>query len=111
MHAPDKLPALPGFVTVQSDGVTLAIKLTPRAARNEIIPFATSDIELRIKVTAPPVDAAANQALIELLAETLNCSRGSVQIVRGKTSRHKVIRIAGLSVADMSAALNHATQD
>ena len=45
--------------------------------------------ELKIKVTAPPVDAAANQALIELLAEKLDCPRGRVELIRGQTSRHK----------------------
>ena len=49
---------LPGFLTVQTDGVSLAIKLQPRASANEIgEPLGN---ELRIKVTAPPVDAAAN---------------------------------------------------
>ena len=72
------------------------MKLQPRASKNEI-GEALGD-ELRIKVTAPPVDAAANQALIELLAETLDCSRGQVQLLRGQTSRHKVIKIHGLAV-------------
>jgi uncharacterized protein (TIGR00251 family) len=53
--------------------------------------------ELKIKVTAPPVDAAANQALIELLAETLGCPRGRVELVRGQTSRHKTIKLHGLA--------------
>ena len=53
---------LPGFISVQPDGVSLAIKLQPRASANEIgEPLGN---ELRIKVTAPPVDAAANKALI-----------------------------------------------
>jgi len=47
-------------------------------------------IELRIKVTAPPVDAAANEALIKLLAEKLDCARGLVELVRGHKSRHKI---------------------
>ena len=50
--------------------------------------------ELRIKVTAPPVDAAANEALLRLLAQTVGCPRGAVQLVRGHTSRHKVVLIA-----------------
>ena len=54
-----------------SGGTLLSVKLQPRASRNEIgEPLGD---ELKIKVTAPPVDSAANQALIEFLAETLKC--------------------------------------
>jgi len=71
------------------------VKLQPRASKNEI--DGVLGDELKIKVTAPPVDAAANQALIELLAEKLDCSRGAITIVRGQTSRHKTVRIAGMN--------------
>ncbi len=88
---------------MQADGVLLTVKLQPRASKNEI--GAALGDELRIKVTAPPVDAAANQALIELLADTLNCSRGQVKLVRGQTSRHKTIRLHGLSIEAVVKAL------
>lgn len=52
---------------------------------------------LRVKVTAPPVDSAANEALIRLLAEKLDCTRSCVELVRGKTSRHKLVRVRGLT--------------
>jgi uncharacterized protein (TIGR00251 family) len=79
----------------------LAVKLQPRASGNEIgEPLGN---ELRIKVTAPPVDAAANEALLRLLAETLDCHRGRVELVRGHTSRHKVVRLQGFSVETASA--------
>jgi uncharacterized protein (TIGR00251 family) len=85
---------LPSFVHEQSDGVVLSIKLQPRAATNEIIGVAGS--ELRVKVTAPPVDAAANEALVRLLADKLDCHRNQVALVRGHTSRHKVVKILGM---------------
>src|SRR5260370_597801 len=86
---------LPSFVSAQKDGVLLSVKLQPRASLNEIgEPLGN---ELRVKVTAPPVDAAANKALVRLLAETLDCPRGQVELVRGHTSRHKVIKLHGLS--------------
>ena len=94
---------LPRYITVQPDGVSLAVKLQPRASASEIGEVLGS--ELRIKVTAPPVDAAANEALIRLLAETLDCPRGSVQLVRGHTSRHKVVKLCGLSVKDVAQKL------
>jgi len=88
---------LPSFLTSQSDGVLLAIKLQPRASMDEI--GEPLGAELRIRVTAPPVDAAANEALIRLLAATLDCPRGKVELVRGHTSRHKVVKVYGVTVA------------
>ena len=73
----------------------LAVKLQPRASKNEI--GSPLGDELKIKVTAPPVDAAANQALIELLAEQLDCSRGRVELTRGQTSRHKTGKLHGFT--------------
>ncbi|MCU0783111.1 MAG: DUF167 domain-containing protein [Verrucomicrobia bacterium] len=94
-------PNLPGFLTVQPDGVSLAIKLQPRASANEIgKPLGN---ELRIKVTAPPVDAAANEALLRLLAETLDCPRGAAVLLRGQTSRHKIVKLHGISAAHVLA--------
>jgi len=94
---------MPGFLAAQSDGVSLAIKLQPRASANEIgEPLGN---ELRIKVTAPPVDAAANEALVRLLAERLDCPRGAVQLLRGHTSRHKVVKLHGVSVKQVREKL------
>lgn len=90
-------PGYPSYLRVQSDGVYLAIKLQPRASRNEI--EGPLGDELRVRVTAPPVDAAANEALLRLLAETLGCPRGGVQLVRGQTSRHKTVCLRGISAA------------
>ncbi len=86
---------VPSYIQVQPDGVLLSIKLQPRASKNEI-GGALGD-ELRVKVTAPPVDAAANEALVRFLAEVLNCPRNRVALVRGHTSRHKSIKLYGLS--------------
>ena len=94
---------LPGFLRVQSDGVLLSVKLQPRASTNEI-----GDVlgnELRIKVTAPPVDAAANEALVKLLAQQLDCPRNRVELVRGHTSRHKIVKLYGLSPDDVARRL------
>ena len=98
--------ANPNFLRVQPDGVLLAIKLQPRASGNEVgEPLGD---ELRIKVTAPPVDAAANEALVRLLAKRLDCPRNRVELVRGHTSRHKTVKIYGLSADDVVAKLSRA---
>ena len=87
------------FLRETSGGTLLSVKLQPRASKNEI--GEALGEELKIKVTAPPVDAAANQALIELLADTLDCSRGKVELIRGQTSRHKTIMLHGLKPAEV----------
>src|SRR5882672_3666439 len=78
-------PAIPPFLRAAADGLLLSVKLQPRASANEII--GPMGAELRIKVTAPPVDAAANEALLRLLAEILACHRSQLKLVRGHTSR------------------------
>jgi uncharacterized protein (TIGR00251 family) len=95
--------SLPPFLRIQSDGVLLSVKLQPRASSNEIGEALGN--ELRIKVTAPPVDAAANEALVRLLAETLDCPRNRVELVRGHTSRHKTVKLYGYSADDLVAKL------
>ena len=99
-------PAFPACLRVQPDGLWLAVKVQPRASVNEIgEPLAN---ELRVKVTAPPVDSAANEAVLRLLAERLDCARNQVELVRGHTSRHKVIKVHGLSAASVIARLRPA---
>ncbi len=93
----------PTFIRTHANGVYLAVKLQPRASTNEI--GAPLGDELKIKVTAPPVDAAANQALVDLLADKLDCSRGKIQIVRGQTSRHKTVWIEGKTVEEVLTCL------
>ena len=79
----------------------LAVKVQPRSSRNEIGEVVGN--ELKIKVTAPPVDSAANEAVVKLLAETLGRPKGEVRIVRGATSRHKIIAIRA-NTSDSSVA-------
>jgi uncharacterized protein len=97
---------MPGFIRAQPDGVLLSVKLQPRASANEIGEALGN--ELRIKVTAPPVDAAANEALVRLLAQQLHCPRNRVDLVHGHTSRHKTVKLYGLSPEEVVAKLGQA---
>ena len=91
--------SLPDYLQKQPDGVLLSIKLQPRASANEIVgPLGN---ELRIKVTAPPVDSAANEALVDFLAGLLNCGRTRVELVRGRTTRHKLIKLHRFTPAEV----------
>jgi len=93
----------PTFLRDTSDGTLLAVKLQPRASKNEI--GAPLGHELKIKVTAPPVDSAANEALLKFLADKLECPRGRVNLLRGHTSRHKTILLRGLKPGEVLCKL------
>jgi uncharacterized protein (TIGR00251 family) len=81
----------------------LSVKIQPRASANEIgQPMGN---ELRIKVTAPPVDSAANEALVRLVAEHFGCPRNRVELLRGQTSRHKLLKLHGMSLETVLAKL------
>ena len=85
------------FLKAHPEGTLLFVKAQPRASKNEI--GQAIGAELKIKVTAPPVDSAANQAIVEFLAEKLNCGKSSVSLIRGETSRHKTILLRGINTA------------
>lgn len=72
----------------------VAIRVMPRAGRTEIAGL--RDGALLIRLAAAPVDGAANDALIRLLATTLGVARRDVQIVSGERSRTKRVRVAGM---------------
>lgn len=84
-------------------GATFQIKVQPRARKNAI----TGEIgdALKIALTAPPVEGRANEACITFFAELLNVARSSVTIAAGESSRNKLIRISGLSAAQVEAKL------
>jgi len=62
---------------------------------------------LKISLTSPPIEGRANEACIEFLAEFLKVPRSSVTIATGKTSRNKVIRIAGISADEVRRRITH----
>ena len=95
--------ALPTYVHTQPDGVLLSLKVQPRGSSNGVV--GPTGNELKVKVTAPPVDAAANEALVRFLAERLGCPRNRVELVRGQISRHKVVKIYGIPVEGIVARL------
>jgi hypothetical protein len=81
-------------------GAALAIRVTPRASRNEIVEI-LSDGTIRIRLTAPPVEGKANHALVEFLAEILDIAPGRIEIVAGATGRDKLISILDMEADDV----------
>ena len=76
-------------------GAALAIRVTTRATENKII-GALSDGTVKIRLTAPPVEGKANQALIEFLADVLEVPRARIEIVAGATGKDKLVSILDL---------------
>lgn len=91
------------MITATATGVRLRIRVQPRASRNEIA-GAHGD-ELRLRLTAPPVEGAANEAVVRFLAEALGVARGSVTIVAGLSSRSKVVEVGALEVEQAARRL------
>jgi uncharacterized protein (TIGR00251 family) len=89
-------------------GVTFAVKVHPRA-KNNAITGAVGDT-LKLALTAPPVDGKANEACIEFFARLLKVPRSSVTIAAGRTSRNKVIHVAGLTVQQVRGRLGSQRQ-
>lgn len=83
---------------------TLSVRIQPRASKNGV--SRGEDGALKIKLTAPPVDGAANEALVKSLSDTLSISKSQVEIVSGHTGRQKIIRISGMSEDDVIRLLN-----
>ncbi len=75
-------------------GIQFAAAIQPRASRNQILGIHNQC--LKIKLTSPPVDGAANQACIKFLAKAFGISPSRVSIVKGETSRNKTIQFEGM---------------
>jgi uncharacterized protein (TIGR00251 family) len=81
-------------------GSALAVKVIPRCSRNEITEV-MEDGTIKIRLTAPPVEGKANEALIEFLAGFLKVAPSTVEIVGGKTSRDKLVTVMNQDAVDI----------
>ena len=87
-------------VTTAGGRVRFSVRVQPRASSNEVV-GAHGDA-LRIRLTAPPVDGAANAAVVAALAAAFAVRARDVEIVRGQTGRRKTVRIAGATAARLA---------
>lgn len=76
--------------------------MQPRASRTEVTGLQGS--EIRIRLAAPPVDDAANDALVRFVAERLGVARTRVAIIAGRAARSKVVSVSGVTATDAAAA-------
>ena len=82
---------------MSSAPVRIGVRLTPRAGANRVDGVAAG--VLRVRVSAPPADGVANEALLRLLADELGIARGQVWLVHGATGRDKVVEVKGPDTA------------
>ena len=102
----------PGALSLTERGgatpsVRFAVRVQPRSSREGV--DGVHGDALRVRVNAPPVEGAANEAVIEVLANALGVAKRAVTIVGGAASRNKVVEVAGLSAADVRARLGSLT--
>jgi hypothetical protein len=85
----------------------ISIYVQPRANKTSIAGM--HDGCVKVRLAAPPVDGAANAALIEFVAERLRIARSRVRIVTGQTSRRKVVEVDGVTPEQLANALNESS--
>jgi uncharacterized protein len=91
-------------------GAAISVKVIPRAKKTALAGV-MDDGTIKIKVAAPPVDGAANKALIEFLAEALAIPKAQVDIVAGESSERKLISLVGISPDKVDTILRGLVED
>jgi len=86
-------------VQAVSGGVRLSVRLQPRASSSGVVGVVGE--ALKIRVTAPPVDGAANEMLVRVLSDTFGIPASRIAIVAGMTSRSKVVELSGVTESDV----------
>jgi uncharacterized protein (TIGR00251 family) len=86
-----------------SPSVRVEVYIQPRASKTE--PAGMHDGVIKIRIAAPPVENAANRALIDFVAERLGIPKRSVRVVSGSASRRKVLEVDGVTAESVAAAL------
>jgi uncharacterized protein len=92
MHPPDLLP-----------NAVISIWISPGASRNEVIGLIGN--VWKVRITAPPVEGRANDMLLEFLSDKLGIKRNRLDLLKGFTSRHKIVSVVGLNAAEISKRL------
>jgi uncharacterized protein (TIGR00251 family) len=87
------------FCQDHPDGVVIKIKVQPRASKSRIAGVLGD--ALKVTLTAPPVDGAANAACIEFLAKSLDIPKNRIEIISGQTGRTKLLKIFGVKSEDL----------
>lgn len=84
-------------------GVRLHLFIQPKSSKNEVV--GPHNGEIKVKLTAPPVDGRANECLIEFMSDLFGIPKRDVHLIRGDTGRHKVVELTGLKEAQVRETL------
>lgn len=90
-------------VTETKEGVIFTVHVQPRASRNELCGVQGDGIKVRL--TSPPVEGAANSLCVEFLAGLLGVAKSRVTIMAGERSRHKTVRVEGITKEELLTLL------
>lgn len=90
-------------IQATADGAAFGVKVAPRASREEVRSVEAG--ALKVMLTAPPVEGAANKALVKLLAKQLGVAKGRVKVIAGEKSRAKRVLVQGLAPGQVLARL------
>jgi len=93
----------PPFIQESTEGIILQVRVQPNASRDEVA--GVFDGRLRIRLTSPPVEGAANKACIRFLSKRLGIAKTRITILRGERTRNKVIGIGGMKAEGASKKL------
>ncbi|HSO31245.1 MAG TPA: DUF167 domain-containing protein [Labilithrix sp.] len=93
-------------LVVKDGAVRFEVHAKPRARRSQVL--GEHGEAVAIALAAPPVDGAANDELVRLVAKVLGLPRRDVELVRGDSSREKLVSVTGLSAAEVEARLRAA---
>ncbi len=94
------------MLTVTPTAVRIAVRVQPRSARNRVV--GRYGDRLKLQVSAPPVEGAANDAIVELMAEWLRVPRRSVAIAQGHAGRDKLIEVTSDDPAALACRIEGA---
>jgi uncharacterized protein (TIGR00251 family) len=86
-------------VREENGRVRLSVRVQPRASTNGIAGIHGNS--LKVRLTAPPVEGAANEALVNFLADTFAVPRRAIKILAGESSRSKIVEIEGVTERDV----------
>jgi uncharacterized protein len=92
------------FLEETADGVILQLQVIPRSSKNQIV--GPHDDALKLKLTSPPVDGAANKCCRDYLAKLFGVAKSNVIIISGETSRKKRVLLRGVEIKDVYPVIN-----
>ena len=91
------------WLQVREQGVVIHLLVQPRASKNEVV--GVQGDELKVRLTSPPVEGAANRLCCEYIAKKLGLAKSAVTLEAGESSRHKRLFLPGVSAAEVLSAL------